>query len=301
MSTPAQIIEVHDLEAANAALEIESLEIESVDQESSDQATKNRCKSSTCVKRTFAAVVFLLLLAVVAGTLIIVSAMKRPESCFDGIENFDELAVDCGGPCGACPTTLAPTLAPTPAPTSPSELCDNYIKDDEEEGEDCGGPCSRACKEFYIVEINSTMIKTGLSSDGAKLISSQESRELHLKKMDVYFADENESSFWTDNDELDIFDHFFAKEENYMRLDYVSQDYAKVTIKYSYRYVYGTLDITFEKEVIVPMVNGTGMVKDLLLDSRVLQDARWIGAKDMLDFFSTLSVTKILALASGRA
>jgi hypothetical protein len=48
---------------------------------------------------------------------------KKAESCTDGIQNQNEKAVDCGGPCNACPT------------------CVDGIQNQDEIGVDCGGPC----------------------------------------------------------------------------------------------------------------------------------------------------------------
>jgi len=53
-------------------------------------------------------------------------------SCFDGIKNCHgggcEFLVDCGGPCGACPT------------------CSDGIQNQNEGGIDCGGPCPKQCE-----------------------------------------------------------------------------------------------------------------------------------------------------------
>jgi hypothetical protein len=54
-------------------------------------------------------------------------------NCIDGITNCHdgscELLVDCGGPCGACPT------------------CSDNIQNQGESGADCGGPCPYTCLE----------------------------------------------------------------------------------------------------------------------------------------------------------
>ncbi len=54
-------------------------------------------------------------------------------SCFDSVKNCHsggcELLVDCGGPCGACPT------------------CSDGIENQGEGGVDCGGPCPIICEE----------------------------------------------------------------------------------------------------------------------------------------------------------
>ncbi|MEA3378511.1 MAG: Ig-like domain-containing protein [Nanoarchaeota archaeon] len=49
-------------------------------------------------------------------------------SCFDGVQNQNEVLVDCGGICKPCPT------------------CDDLVQNQGEKGIDCGGPCF-ACKE----------------------------------------------------------------------------------------------------------------------------------------------------------
>ena len=46
-------------------------------------------------------------------------------SCIDGIQNRDELGVDCGGRCPACPTH-----------------CFDFVRNFDEVGVDCGGPCT---------------------------------------------------------------------------------------------------------------------------------------------------------------
>ena len=50
-------------------------------------------------------------------------------NCIDNIKNQGEEGIDCGGPCGACPTT------------APTTTCFDSIKNQGEEGIDCGGPC----------------------------------------------------------------------------------------------------------------------------------------------------------------
>jgi len=66
-------------------------------------------------------------------------------SCTDSVQNCHdsacEVLVDCGGPCGACPT------------------CNDKIQNQNEEGVDCGGPCPSACpvekpsKTNYLIYI----------------------------------------------------------------------------------------------------------------------------------------------------
>jgi hypothetical protein len=67
-------------------------------------------------------------------------------SCFDGVQNQNEVLIDCGGVCKACPT------------------CDDGIQNHGEEKIDCGGPCL-ACKEIreptkeFKLEFNSGLFK----------------------------------------------------------------------------------------------------------------------------------------------
>ena len=56
-------------------------------------------------------------------------------TCRDGIQNGDELAVDCGGPCDACPAI--------------PETCNDGIKNQDEEDIDCGGPCTSCVIKRY--------------------------------------------------------------------------------------------------------------------------------------------------------
>jgi len=57
------------------------------------------------------------------------TVMETIETCTDGIKNQDEMGIDCGGVCAACP-----------GPT-----CYDGIKNQNEAGVDCGGPCYTAC------------------------------------------------------------------------------------------------------------------------------------------------------------
>lgn len=67
-----------------------------------------------------------------------VTGAKTCESCFDGIQNQDELGVDCGGTCSAsCATQRAP------------DHCLNHLVDGDEGGRDCGGSCDYTCEEIY--------------------------------------------------------------------------------------------------------------------------------------------------------
>ncbi len=52
-------------------------------------------------------------------------------TCFDGILNQDETAIDCGGVCQTC-----------------AEKCSNGIQDGGETGVDCGGPCFACCVSY---------------------------------------------------------------------------------------------------------------------------------------------------------
>ncbi len=62
-------------------------------------------------------------------------------TCYDGVQNQNELGVDCGGPCPACAAVEEnKTITPT---------CQDGIKNQGELGVDCGGPCP-ACKQIEV-------------------------------------------------------------------------------------------------------------------------------------------------------
>ena len=55
--------------------------------------------------------------------------IAEPETCYNKIQNFGELGIDCDGPCNlGCPT------------------CNDSFKNQGESKIDCGGPC-KPCKE----------------------------------------------------------------------------------------------------------------------------------------------------------
>ncbi len=61
-------------------------------------------------------------------------------TCFDGIQNQGETAIDCGGPCtGACPT------------------CTDGIKNQGEASVDCGGPCPNTCATIDCTTCNNVV------------------------------------------------------------------------------------------------------------------------------------------------
>ncbi|MEA2036733.1 MAG: putative Ig domain-containing protein, partial [Nanoarchaeota archaeon] len=60
-------------------------------------------------------------------------------TCSDGIQNQNEIGVDCGGPCPACPIPAS---------------CSDGIQNQNEEGIDCGGSCeSCVVKKFVKIPI----------------------------------------------------------------------------------------------------------------------------------------------------
>ncbi|MBN2458691.1 hypothetical protein JXB28_00245 [Candidatus Woesearchaeota archaeon] len=71
-------------------------------------------------------------------------------TCDDGLKNGIEEGVDCGGPCGPCPTCL------------------DGIQNQGEEGVDCGGPCSDACPSCNdtILNQNESDVDCGGSCPG---------------------------------------------------------------------------------------------------------------------------------------
>ena len=57
---------------------------------------------------------------------------EDPETCFDGVQNGEELAIDCGGP----------LCVPCPLPTLSDDECLDGEQNGEETGIDCGGFCT---------------------------------------------------------------------------------------------------------------------------------------------------------------
>ncbi len=55
-------------------------------------------------------------------------------NCNNGIQDYDEDGLDCGGPCDEC-----------------KPGCDNGMQDDNEDGIDCGGPCEYDCDDICLI------------------------------------------------------------------------------------------------------------------------------------------------------
>jgi hypothetical protein len=64
--------------------------------------------------------------------LVLALAMGCEQTCYDGEQNQDEEAVDCGGPCIPCDSIILPPDPPT---------CFDGILNQDETGIDCGGIC----------------------------------------------------------------------------------------------------------------------------------------------------------------
>lgn len=60
------------------------------------------------------------------------------ETCYDGEQNNAEEAVDCGGPCVPCDTTVG--------------TCFDGIQNQGEEGIDCGGPCNACITDTVVTD-----------------------------------------------------------------------------------------------------------------------------------------------------
>jgi hypothetical protein len=91
-----------------------------------------------------------LLLAVLAGLLMLGGCSKKGKNCSDGIKNNGEVTVDCGGPCPGCGTcsdgvkNQDETSVDCGGVCSPCPTCSDGIQNQNEAGIDCGGPCA-AC------------------------------------------------------------------------------------------------------------------------------------------------------------
>lgn len=120
-------------------------------------------------------------------------------SCQDGILNQGETAIDCGGPCNACPTcddgiqnqgeTAIDCGGPcgTVCPT-----CDDGIRNQEETGVDCGGPTCVPCSGLAIGNSFEGGIIFSLNADGKSgLVCSSED----LPYGDWYFAEAASKTF----------------------------------------------------------------------------------------------------------
>lgn len=72
-------------------------------------------------------------------------------SCSDGLLNQDELAIDCGGvcpPCQSCTDGIqnqGERGVDCGGPCPPCATCVDGIRNGDEEGVDCGGSCPREC------------------------------------------------------------------------------------------------------------------------------------------------------------
>ena len=67
--------------------------------------------------------------------------VAEPETCNNGMQNFGELGIDCGGPCDLeCPT------------------CDDGIKNQGETQTDCGGPCESCDKTKFSLVMFTTIL-----------------------------------------------------------------------------------------------------------------------------------------------
>lgn len=77
-------------------------------------------------------------------------------SCFDGIKNGDETAVDCGGSCNPCAT------------------CDDGIKNGDETGIDCGGtscvPCTGSIDVSGLITSNTTWTNNNIYNLNGKVV-----------------------------------------------------------------------------------------------------------------------------------
>tara|TARA_Y100000310_G_C20148221_1_gene563456 strand:+ start:20 stop:451 length:432 start_codon:yes stop_codon:yes gene_type:complete len=82
-------------------------------------------------------VIKILLLLFLIPTVVIAG----PETCYNGMQNFGELGIDCGGPCDLeCPT------------------CEDGVKNQGETGVDCGSPCESCNKtKLSLVMFSSTL------------------------------------------------------------------------------------------------------------------------------------------------
>ena len=79
----------------------------------------------------------ILLLLFLIPTIVI----AEPETCHNGMQNFGELGMDCGGSCDLeCPT------------------CEDNIKNQGEAGVDCGGPCESCDKTNFSLVIFTTIL-----------------------------------------------------------------------------------------------------------------------------------------------
>ncbi len=92
-----------------------------------------------------------------------IDAYYGKESCYDGIQNWDETDVDCGGSCSPCEEGSSCSIA--------SDCISNYcynnvckiptcfdgIQNQGEEGVDCGGPC-KSCPPVMLILSSAILI-----------------------------------------------------------------------------------------------------------------------------------------------
>ena len=72
---------------------------------------------------------------------VVIGHAAEPETCHNGMQNFGELGLDCGGPCDlGCPT------------------CDDGIKNQGESEVDCDGPCESCDKTNFSLVMFTTIL-----------------------------------------------------------------------------------------------------------------------------------------------
>ena len=93
-------------------------------------------------------VLSIVFLTVLITTIVVIGCKKKTSAtCTDGVQNQSEIAVDCGGPCGACATCVDgiqnqnETGVDCGGPCPACGTCSDGIKNHGETGIDCGGPC----------------------------------------------------------------------------------------------------------------------------------------------------------------
>lgn len=118
---------------------------------------------------------------------------KEKGTCTDGIQNQDELGVDCGGACPACGTcsdgvkNQNETGIDCGGSCAPCVSCSDGVQNQGETGVDCGGPCA-ACTVSFSEHITATIdgvayaagLVAGSSNDSLILFQSDQSQERQL-------------------------------------------------------------------------------------------------------------------------
>ena len=75
------------------------------------------------------------------------------DQCSDGVQNYGESGVDCGGPCPACATcddgvqNQGESGVDCGGPCPACATCDDGVQNQGEAGIDCGGPCPTPCQD----------------------------------------------------------------------------------------------------------------------------------------------------------